>query len=143
MVDLRHRGERRHFARRPGTFEAESHLINVARSQAEDHSIRPFPGGSLQKQTIVTEKPEPRLKEQPKEEPVVEGVSPRPLRLEPQPEIRYAALGDFGYMFPRGDGILLGGTFERGVWDATPQADDIARIVSAQKRFFDGFRCTA
>ena len=63
--------------------------------------------------------------------------------LEPQPEVRYAALGDFGYMFPRADGILLGGTFERGVWDPTPQPDDIARIVSLQKRFFDGFRCSA
>jgi glycine/D-amino acid oxidase-like deaminating enzyme len=63
--------------------------------------------------------------------------------LEPQPEVRYAALGDFGYMFPRADGILLGGTFERGVWDATPQPDAIARIIADQKRFFDSFRCTA
>jgi glycine/D-amino acid oxidase-like deaminating enzyme len=63
--------------------------------------------------------------------------------LEPQPEVRYAALGDFGYMFPRGDGILLGGTFERGVWDATPQPADIARIIASQKRFFSSFRCTA
>jgi hypothetical protein len=63
--------------------------------------------------------------------------------LEPQPEVRYAALGDFGYMFPRGDGILLGGTFERGVWDATPQPADIARIIASHKRFFEGFRCTA
>ena len=63
--------------------------------------------------------------------------------LEPQPEIRYAAQGGFGYMFPRADGILLGGTFERGEWDPTPQPADIARIVASQKRFFDAFRCTA
>jgi D-amino-acid oxidase len=63
--------------------------------------------------------------------------------LEPQPEVRYAALGEFGYMFPRADGILLGGTFERDVWDATPQPAAIARIVASHKRFFDGFRCTA
>lgn len=63
--------------------------------------------------------------------------------LEPQPEVRYAALGDFGYMFPRADGILLGGTFERDVWDATPDPAAIARIVASNKRFFDGFRCTA
>jgi D-amino-acid oxidase len=63
--------------------------------------------------------------------------------LEPQPEVRYAALGDFGYMFPRADGILLGGTFEHGVWDATPQPADIARILAAHKRFFSEFRCTA
>jgi len=63
--------------------------------------------------------------------------------LEPQPEVRYAALGAFGYMFPRADGILLGGTFERDVWDATPQPADIARIVASHKQFFDRFRCTA
>ena len=63
--------------------------------------------------------------------------------LEPQPEVRYAALGDFGYMFPRSDGILLGGTFEHGVWDPTPQPKDIAEIIADHKRFFDSFRCTA
>jgi glycine/D-amino acid oxidase-like deaminating enzyme len=63
--------------------------------------------------------------------------------LEPQPEIRYAALGEFGYMFPRSDGILLGGTFERDVWDTTPDPAAIARIVAAHKRFFSSFRCTA
>jgi len=63
--------------------------------------------------------------------------------LEPQPEIRYAALGEFGYMFPRSDGILLGGTFERDVWDPTPDPAAIARIVARHKRFFSTFRCTA
>ena len=63
--------------------------------------------------------------------------------LEPQPEVRYAALGDFGYMFPRADGILLGGTFEMDQWDPTPQPADIARILASQKRFFASFRCTA
>jgi D-amino-acid oxidase len=72
----------------------------------------------------------------------------RPIRgqlaiLEPQPEIRYAALGEFGYMFPRGDGILLGGTFERDVFDPTPDPAAIARIIERHKRFFEGFRCTA
>ena len=36
-------------------------------------------------------------------------------------------------MFPRGDGILLGGTFERDVWDAAPQPDDIARIMARHR----------
>jgi glycine/D-amino acid oxidase-like deaminating enzyme len=63
--------------------------------------------------------------------------------LEPQPEVRYAALGDFGYMFPRPDGILLGGTFERDVFDPTPQPEAIARIVASHKAFFERFRCTA
>ena len=33
--------------------------------------------------------------------------------LLPQPEIDYTVLQDHYYMFPRRDGILLGGTFER------------------------------
>ena len=62
--------------------------------------------------------------------------------LEPQPEVRYAYVGD-GYMFPRPDGILLGGTYEIDQFDAAPQPADIARILSVHKRFFDTFRCTA
>ena len=63
--------------------------------------------------------------------------------LEPQPEVRYAAQGQFGYMFPRSDGILLGGTFERDAFDPTPDPVAIDRIVARHKRFFEGFRCTA
>ena len=63
--------------------------------------------------------------------------------LQPQPEVRYAVSGGFGYMFPRGDGILLGGTFERGADDATPQPEDIARIIASHRRFFGSLRCTA
>jgi D-amino-acid oxidase len=63
--------------------------------------------------------------------------------LLPQPEVRYAVTVEAGYMFPRADGILLGGTFERGEEDATPQPDDIARIVASHQRLFAGFRCTA
>jgi glycine/D-amino acid oxidase-like deaminating enzyme len=63
--------------------------------------------------------------------------------LEPQPEVRYAVQGEFGYMFPRADGILLGGTFERDVFDPTPDPARIARIIDRHKRFFGSFRCTA
>lgn len=63
--------------------------------------------------------------------------------LLPQPEIDYAFTGDMGYMFPRADGILLGGTNERDVWDATPQPADIAHIIESHQRFFGGFRCPA
>jgi len=63
--------------------------------------------------------------------------------LRPQPEVRYAYTANAGYMFPRADGILLGGTFERGEWDANPQPEDIARIMAAHRGFFDGVRCTA
>ena len=40
--------------------------------------------------------------------------------LLPQPEVQYAvAHGDL-YMFPRSDGILLGGTHEEGNWSLAP-----------------------
>jgi D-amino-acid oxidase len=63
--------------------------------------------------------------------------------LLPQPEIRYAFNGRMGYMFPRPDGILCGGTFERGVEIAEPQPEDIDRILASHAGFFAGFRCSA
>jgi glycine/D-amino acid oxidase-like deaminating enzyme len=63
--------------------------------------------------------------------------------LEPQPEIGYAFTGQAGYMFPRPDGILLGGTFELDQWDATPQPETIAAILASHQRLFGAFRCTA
>ena len=63
--------------------------------------------------------------------------------LLPQPEVRYAFTGDAGYMFPRADGILLGGTFERGVEEAVTEPEAIARIVASHGRLFGAFRCTA
>ncbi|NIJ21736.1 glycine/D-amino acid oxidase-like deaminating enzyme [Sphingomonas naasensis] len=61
----------------------------------------------------------------------------------PQPGLDYAFAGRMGYMFPRGDGIICGGTFEHGEWDATPDPQAIARIIAKQQAFFAGFRCTA
>ena len=63
--------------------------------------------------------------------------------LQLQDDVRYAFTGDAGYMFPRKDGILLGGTFERGEWDATSQPADIGRILSRHRRLMAGFRCAA
>lgn len=63
--------------------------------------------------------------------------------LEPQSEVQYAFTGGPGYMFPRPDGIILGGTFELDQWDATPQPETIARLIAEHKRFFASLRCTA
>ena len=63
--------------------------------------------------------------------------------LLPQPEVRYAFTGEAGYMFPRPDGIILGGTFERGEWSTVPDPADIARIVESHRQLFAAFRCTA
>lgn len=61
--------------------------------------------------------------------------------LLPQSEVRYALSGGPGYMFPRADGIILGGTAERDEWNAAPDPATIARLVARHKQFFSGFRC--
>jgi len=63
--------------------------------------------------------------------------------LQPQPEVQYAYTLPSGYMFPRGDGIILGGTYERGVWDLNPEPTTIAGILEAHRQLFSDFRCAA
>lgn len=61
--------------------------------------------------------------------------------LLPQPEVRYAYGTPAGYMFPRADGIVLGGTFERGVGVAEPEPATIAGILADHRRIANGLRC--
>ena len=57
--------------------------------------------------------------------------------LLPQDEVNYIILGNGGrYMFPRSDGILLGGSFERNNWSLTPDPQLTSRIVNDHRRFF-------
>lgn len=58
--------------------------------------------------------------------------------LVPQPEIDYITLGPGPglYMFPRSDGILLGGTFQRGDWSLEPDEEARRRIVDGHVRLF-------
>ena len=56
--------------------------------------------------------------------------------LKPQPEIDYVALAHGLYMFPRQDGIVLGGTFERGVATLEPNLAAEERILSGHAKFF-------
>jgi glycine/D-amino acid oxidase-like deaminating enzyme len=56
--------------------------------------------------------------------------------LLPQPEIDYTVLADHYYMFPRRDGILLGGTFEREQWDLSPDREAEKRVIEAHQRIF-------
>ncbi|MBW8879460.1 MAG: FAD-binding oxidoreductase [Acidobacteria bacterium] len=60
--------------------------------------------------------------------------------LLPQPEVQYAPIAGDLYMFPRSDGILLGGTHEEGVWSLEPNLRRKAELLAAHKAFFDGFR---
>jgi D-amino-acid oxidase len=49
--------------------------------------------------------------------------------LLPQPEIDYCYVGGLGYMFPRRDGIVLGGTFDHDVWSLEPDPDTVTEIL--------------
>ncbi len=62
--------------------------------------------------------------------------------LLPQPEIDYMTLGPGDiYMFPRHDGILLGGTHERGSWDLEPDSGSTSRILRENAAVFNAMRC--
>lgn len=60
--------------------------------------------------------------------------------LLPQPEIDYNIIAPEGYMFGRRDGIVLGGTFERGEWSLEPDPAAIARILAGHRSIFDEMR---
>lgn len=56
--------------------------------------------------------------------------------LLPQPEVDYNVIARAGYMFGRRDGIVLGGTFERGEWSLEPDPEQIERILSGHASIF-------
>lgn len=61
--------------------------------------------------------------------------------LLPQPEIDYAYTLDAGYMFPRPDGIVLGGTFQLGNWSLEADPATTERIIESHKALMAGLRC--
>jgi glycine/D-amino acid oxidase-like deaminating enzyme len=63
------------------------------------------------------------------------------LVLRPQADVNYSLLADRGlYMFPRSDGILLGGTHDYGVGLREADADASARILAGHQALFTGMR---
>ncbi len=58
--------------------------------------------------------------------------------LTPQPEIDYGVIegGSGLYMFPRRDGLQLGGTRVRGDWSTTPDPAESARLLADHRRLF-------
>ena len=60
--------------------------------------------------------------------------------LLPQPEVQYTVLRGEFYMFPRSDGILLGGTHENGVWSLEPDLEAKRRILEGHRGFFESYR---
>jgi len=62
--------------------------------------------------------------------------------LLPQPEVQYAILAGELYMFPRSDGIVLGGTHVQGDWSLEPDIAKKQEILSGHEAFFASFaRC--
>ena len=60
--------------------------------------------------------------------------------LLPQPEVDYAMVSEGLYMFPRRDGIMLGGTFEHGVETLEVNREAEQRILAGHQRIFKGMR---
>jgi len=59
----------------------------------------------------------------------------------PQEEVDYMLIGNGGlYMFPRHDGILLGGTFERNEWSLQPDPVETRRILDGHAAFFNAMQ---
>lgn len=57
--------------------------------------------------------------------------------LLPQPEIDYCTVGPADlYMFPRNDGIVLGGSHERGIWSMDADPEVSRRILAGNARLF-------
>ena len=59
--------------------------------------------------------------------------------LLPQPEIDYCYLST-GYMFPRRDGIILGGTWDHDDWSLTPDPEQANGILEAHIEIMRGLR---
>ena len=58
--------------------------------------------------------------------------------LLPQPEVDYCYLAAGSYMFPRRDGILLGGTWDHDDWNLEPDPETTTRILAANSEIMKG-----
>jgi len=59
--------------------------------------------------------------------------------LLPQPEVDYCYVGA-GYMFPRSDGIILGGTFDQGDWSLAVNPEQSTRMLNIHANAMKGFK---
>lgn len=59
--------------------------------------------------------------------------------LLPQPELDYAYLSN-GYMFPRRDGVILGGTWDHDDWSLTPDPEQAAGILETHIEIMKGLK---
>jgi len=73
-------------------------------------------------------------------DPELEPVRGQLVVLLPQPEVTYNLLAGRAYMFPRHDGVVLGGAFDHGVWATEPDPAITARILADHKALFARMR---
>jgi D-amino-acid oxidase len=59
--------------------------------------------------------------------------------LLPQPEVDYCYLSN-GYMFPRSDGIILGGTWDHDNWSLAPNPEQSRRILEGHAEIMKGLK---
>jgi D-amino-acid oxidase len=60
--------------------------------------------------------------------------------LLPQPEVDYCYLSGSSYMFPRRDGIILGGTWDHEDWSLEPNAEQTTEILEAHAEIMKGLK---
>ncbi|WP_052574003.1 FAD-dependent oxidoreductase [Haloferula sp. BvORR071] len=60
--------------------------------------------------------------------------------LLPQPAVNYNLINGSYYMFPRADGVVLGGTFEKGNGDLAPDDAVKSRVIAGQRAMFEQMR---
>jgi D-amino-acid oxidase len=58
--------------------------------------------------------------------------------LKPQPDLQYLYSSDSTYVFPRADHVVVGGSWETGITDATPDPDVCQGILRMAKNLFAG-----
>ncbi len=60
--------------------------------------------------------------------------------LLPQPEVDYCYLSGGGYMFPRHDGIILGGTWDHDNWSLVPDPEQTKAILEGHAAIMKGLK---
>ena len=60
--------------------------------------------------------------------------------LLPQPEIDYCYLSGGAYMFPRRDGIILGGTWDHEDWSLAPNPEQTTEILDEHIEIMKGLK---
>jgi glycine/D-amino acid oxidase-like deaminating enzyme len=58
--------------------------------------------------------------------------------LKPQPDLQYLYSSDNTYVFPRADHVVVGGSWESGIMDPTPDPDVCRGILRMAKNVFAG-----